>query len=114
VKPIVERMVERHEELSRFEHEGHRIPAYMHEGLVSYIEQGRPPGDFLMSVFKNDLMNTYAHADGTNLRNVVAYVMYLYNYCPSTCFGSAQNVKDWIAQGGLEGLNNEQTTKEEK
>jgi len=73
------------------------IPDYMMEGLELYIEHGVEPGHFLSAVIKNDLADAVGRADDHNLRNLPAYVGYLYNEAPATCWGSAEKMKAWVA-----------------
>jgi len=73
------------------------IPDYMMEGLELYIEHGVVPGDFLTAVIKNDLAEAVGRADDHNMRNLPAYVGYLYNEAPATCWGSAEKMKVWVA-----------------
>lgn len=72
------------------------IPGYMIHGLVSYVVDRRPTGGFLYAVLTNNLQNTYAQADGTNEACVRAYVMFLYNDVPSSCWGSEERVEAWL------------------
>lgn len=80
------------------------IPGYMHTAILEYVVEGHPTGDFLRSLFSNDLMRTYGHADGTNKAVIDRYVRFLYNDLPSDCHGSAQIVSEWIKAGGLIGI----------
>ena len=75
---------------------GFTIPEYMMPGLEAYIEIGQIPGDFLYSVLTNDLERSVARADNENLRNLPAYIGYLYNKAPMECWGSAAKVEKWI------------------
>jgi len=66
-------------------------------GLQRYIENHIAPGDFLSAVIKNDLKNAVEYADDENLHNLPAYVTFLYNQAPSTCWGSKKIFNQWIA-----------------
>lgn len=81
-----------------------RIPAHMHEGIIAYIETGRPIGGFLNALLSNDLKETFARADDQNGRCIREWVQYLYAYAPRGCWGSQERVDAWQAQGGLKGL----------
>ena len=72
------------------------IPARMMEGLKRYIENKVPPGDFLSAVICNDLKEAIGRADDENLRNLPAYVAYLYNEAPSSCWGSKKKMDKWL------------------
>ena len=79
------------------------IPERMHGGLVRYIERGVPAGDFLMAVLRNDLRGAFDRADDENAQILRRYVMFLYNDAPAGCWGSPENVKNWIDSGGFYG-----------
>lgn len=85
----------------------HKIPPHCREGLKRYVERGVPVGHFLTALLSNDLKETYSRADETNARHIRDYIMWLYNEAPAGCWGSPKRFKDWIARGGLVGLNDE-------
>lgn len=72
------------------------VPDYMVPGLMRYIRQGIPPGDFLQAVLRNDLRQAVGRADDTNRHCLPAYVTYLYSMAPAACWGSPENVAAWI------------------
>lgn len=74
------------------------IPDRMMQSLHDYCAFGHPVGHFLTAVLSNDLAEACARADEDNLRNLPAYVHYLYNEAPSTCWGSPEKVKAWLAK----------------
>ena len=67
------------------------------ESLALYISDGIPPGGFLMAILTNDLREAVGHADHINLRLIPEYVSYLWNDCPSVCWGSPEKVEGWLA-----------------
>lgn len=71
------------------------IPDYMRDSVEAYVKRGVPFGDFLTAVFSNDLVNSYGKADDINIRNIPAYVNFLYNFAPSACWGSKEKIKKW-------------------
>jgi hypothetical protein len=73
------------------------IPDRMMGGIRRWIEHRVPPGDFLMAVLRNDLQEACGRADDENLRNIPAYVAYLYNEAPRECWGSPEKVAIWKA-----------------
>lgn len=79
----------------------YKIPGYMLEILTRYIEDGTPTGGFLRAVLENNLKEALIRADDHNFRNLQAYVVYLYNNAPATCWGSPERVKAWIEAKGL-------------
>lgn len=74
------------------------IPERMMGGLARYIAQGIPPGDFLSAVICNDLKEAIGRADDENIRNLPAYVSYLYNKAPSRCWGSSEKMRAWMTR----------------
>lgn len=72
------------------------IPEHMLDRLRAYIETGCPVGDFLTAVLCNDLREACSRADDHNVRNLAAYVVYLYNEAPSPCWGSPEKHAAWI------------------
>jgi hypothetical protein len=81
-----------------------RLPEHMREGARRYIEKGIKGGSFMTAVFSNDFMGAYRKADDDNTAAMREWAMFLHNDAPRGCYGSPQHVKDWVAQGGLSGL----------
>lgn len=79
-----------------YEFRGFTIPHYMEEPLRQYIIKGTPVGHFLSAVIDNDLFEAVGHADEENAANLPAFVGYLYNEAPSTCYGSKEKRLAWI------------------
>jgi hypothetical protein len=81
------------------------IPPYMHQGLVGYFEEGRPPGSFLHAVLANNLLEAHMQADATNKHHLGAYCYWLYNYAPSRAsgaWGSYTEVSSWLRKAEAE------------
>lgn len=74
------------------------IPYYMIEGLVCYILDHRPTGEFLRRVLENDLSGAVGHADDVNITRLPAYVTFLYTDAPSMCKGSPEKVAAWLGR----------------
>ena len=72
------------------------IPIHMMDGIRRYIDDHIPPGDFLSSIITNDLRESVGRADDENIRNIPAYVSYFYNEAPSSCWGSAEKMNEWL------------------
>jgi len=72
------------------------IPDYMMPGLLRYIEYGVMPGHFLTAVLENDLKEAVSQADENNMKNLPAYMGYLYNEAPIGCYGSPEIVSAWV------------------
>jgi hypothetical protein len=75
-----------------------RIPERMRGGIIRYIDHGIAPGHFLEAVICNDLKNAVARADDENVKLLQDYVVLLYNYTPSGCWGSRANYEGWIKE----------------
>ena len=77
------------------------IPFYTLESLEDFVIDGEMPGGFLTAALKNDLSRTFNRADNHNLKGIPGLVAFLYNYTPSRCWGSCEDVEAWHAKGGL-------------
>ena len=71
------------------------IPDYMMDGIKRYVEHGINPGSFMTAVLENDLHEAASRADDENINNLPAYVAYLYNEVPTSCWGSPEKVAAW-------------------
>jgi hypothetical protein len=72
------------------------IPHHMHDGIVLYLLHGIEPGGFMTAVICNDLKNAFGRADHINREAMFDYVNWFYNAAPSECWGSVENMNDWI------------------
>lgn len=79
-----------------YEFNGFKIPERMMGGLRRYIDHGIVPGDFLCAVIENDLSEAVGRADSENMRNLPAYVGYLYNEAPRACWDSKEALVAWV------------------
>lgn len=66
--------------------------------IKRFIEQKIPPGSFLEAVLRNNLKDAMGRADSRNRRRVFEYVEYLYNYAPTTCWGSNEKYEAWLSE----------------
>ena len=83
------------------------IPEHMHSYLRDYIERGSYPGNFLYAVLTNNLKTAVARGDDVNRSALASYVLFLTNYAPAACWGTAKAVQDWQERGGLKGIENQ-------
>ncbi|MEL6375165.1 MAG: hypothetical protein AAFR04_14495 [Pseudomonadota bacterium] len=74
------------------------------DDLRAYIEHGTPTNHFLTALLSNDLLATFGRADARSKAAIDDYVLWLRSYAPGHCYGSAERVEAWIAQGGLRGV----------
>jgi len=79
-----------------YEVRGFYIPSYTFQSLKAYIEKHQPTGHFLAAILSNDLLGAVERADSINIRNLPAYVFYLYNEAPTICWGSKEKVERWL------------------
>ena len=79
---------------------GMSIPEHMHAPLRRYFEEYIPTGSFLEAVLCNDLREAVAQADNDNIRNIPAFVNWLYNEAPAGSWGSREAYENWISRRG--------------
>ncbi len=75
--------------------------------IDSYVNYGTPPGSFIQALLENDLVQSFARADNSNIRDMFNIVNYLYNNVPITCRGSKEVISDWIEHKRKERETNE-------
>jgi hypothetical protein len=80
------------------------LPEHMREAVIRYMSVGFPPGRFLTAVFSNELVETYGFADDENTEAMKKWAAYLYLYAPPLSWGSRAKVREWVANGGLLGM----------
>ncbi len=94
----VEKLIEKFPHLADSNHlNWGRIPHYMREGMIRYLLDGIPPGDFMAMVINNDLMGAIVHADQNNAKLLWDYGNFLSNYAPVGSFGYPEAVMDRVA-----------------
>jgi hypothetical protein len=79
------------------------LPEHMRQGAEDYVERGYKPGSFLRAVLANDLVESFGHADDTNVAAMHTWAQWLFNEAPSMCWGSTERVDRWINARALEG-----------
>jgi hypothetical protein len=79
-----------------------RIPWYMRQGLLDYVNSGVLPGGFLQAMLCNDLRGACEAADENNKHALFWYVEALYNCAPAGCWGSREAVTAWVGQKATE------------
>lgn len=77
------------------------IPEHMRDGLQLYIEEGIPPGGFMLALLTNDLREACARADHINKYLIFDFVSCFWNEIPSQAWGSVEKVQDWISHKGI-------------
>mgnify|MGYP001822037150 FL=1 len=84
--------------LDNFRFHGLRVPGHDHQGIVDYLVDGTPLGDFLKAIAENNLMRAVSNADSSNLRNHTAVGAWFYNEAPSAAWGSEERYTQWVKQ----------------
>lgn len=72
-----------------------KVPDYMKESIDAWVEYARPTGGCLTAILENNLSESFNRADENVSANMFSIVKYLYNKCPSECWGSKERVKKW-------------------
>lgn len=80
------------------------IPLHILDELEAYHRQGRPPGDFLQAVLKNDLAQAVLRVDPNASPFLRELVVHAWENLPTESIGSPSRVQRWMDNGGLEGL----------
>lgn len=74
------------------------LPPHMRKSMIEWIESPLHPrviGSFLRAVLENNLVEAFSCADEENSHAMREWVLYLYNYAPSECWGSPQKALAW-------------------
>ncbi|MCH7759838.1 hypothetical protein IIA15_00330 [candidate division TA06 bacterium] len=87
--------MEKEKTIKEFSYLGYTMRPHMRACLDRYIETGLLPGHFLKAVICNDLFDAVGRADMDNLKNLSAFITYLYNEAPSECWGSKEAMFKW-------------------
>ncbi len=72
-----------------------RVPEHLRFGLLRYLDTGLQPGAFLCAVISNDLHAAVSLADPAAFAGLRELTSFLYNYCPSPCWGSKAALDGW-------------------
>lgn len=72
------------------------IPSHMRHAVETYVEKGDRPGAFLVAVLENNLAESVARADSTNLNHIIEWARFLNTEMPVTSWGSKEKVEQWI------------------
>lgn len=74
-----------------------KVPvSYMADGMQRYVEKGIRPGDFVIALLSNDLVNAVGRADSQNQAALVDWIKFMYNELPSGCWGTPEKVQNWL------------------
>jgi hypothetical protein len=86
---------------------------YLREPMKEYVEKGLLDDRFIELLLSNNLVGTVQAADFININQIPQLCDFLTWEIPSTCWGSPEKVRNWIARGGLEGSRKKQGKKQE-
>lgn len=81
-----------------------RVAPHLIAGLTRYISDGVRPGQFLVAVLKDNLMEAMGRADEEAAVNLKEICTFLYTHSPSGCSGSEKKVEAWIKKRGINGI----------
>lgn len=82
-------------DLEEFSYNRMKVPVHIHRGIADYITRGVIPGDFLQGMITCDLRKVMWHADDKNQKALAAIYSFFYNYAPTLCWGSKENMLNW-------------------
>ena len=71
-------------------------PPLIQASLRRYDDYRIPLGDFLLAVLSNNLKEAFMTADDDNRAALLHIVAYCYYRIPSPCWGSPDNVRNWL------------------
>ena len=74
------------------------LPEHMQSGAREYIEDGKHPGSFLISVLCNSLTESFSRADEINKTFLPVWVKWLVWDIPATAWGSEEKVMKWMGE----------------
>ncbi len=79
------------------------IPDAILLAINNHVLIGQHCGHFVTAVLSNDLIEAVNRADDECQKCLRSIVRYLYNRCPSGCWGSKKKMEEWRKNGGIEG-----------
>ena len=75
----------------------HAMVPHLAPGLLRWVEHGTP-----QAVLTNDLLEAFTRGDDASLAGLKDIFRFLYNYCPSQCWGSPGKVGAWRGLDAME------------
>lgn len=73
----------------------HGVPAHLHEGIIAYVVDGVPTGDFLRACFENNFVDAVCRQVGLTAEDLKLIAKWIYNEAPARSWGSPGVVKTW-------------------
>ena len=74
------------------------VPIHLHQGLLRYLHDGVPPGNFLQAVIRNDLSDAILRADDECLGSIKGIVGFFNMEMPAPSWGSQAAMDKWCKQ----------------
>jgi hypothetical protein len=74
------------------------ISQHLIDSLLRYTHLRIRPGDFLLSILKNDLAAAVGHGDPEGQRALCALVVFVRENVPAIARGSSERVDNWLAR----------------
>jgi hypothetical protein len=65
------------------------------EAIDRWVADACPMGGFITAVLENDLAGAIGRADVDALATIRETITYLWNECPTGCWGSKEKVSEW-------------------
>jgi hypothetical protein len=75
------------------------VPPAVFDAVRRYVEEGIPPGGFVLACLENDLMAAINRADPANRECLQEIMWMIYSAMPSTAHGSPDKVRLWLDGG---------------
>lgn len=73
------------------------IPEHTKNALLNWVRYGNQwdHGSFLMALVSNQLVESFSSADDINSYYMYDIVKWMYQYLPTSCYGSKENAEAW-------------------
>ena len=71
------------------------VPEHLHQGIIDYVVDGVPTGDFLRACFANDFVDAVCRTVDMSFNDLLMIAKWIYNEAPSRSWGSPGVVKTW-------------------
>lgn len=76
----------------------HLVPDHLWPGLRRYFVERGCPGDFLVALLANDLMEAVGRADEVSFAALPRLCQFLHNFTPGCAHGSEAVIDAWLEQ----------------
>lgn len=76
------------------------LPERFRGGVIRHVLFGIEGGHFLSAVMESNLFAAIGRADLDSIDCLPAICRFMYNYAPSSSFGSKEKAQAWLKKGG--------------